>query len=340
MEALKRLTCRVKGQIGVCEFLWEMRVARLAECRLEQKAGYDQLTMPTQVTHAVLPLLAKLKKDGKSKETIKNNAKLLRHLEKHINLDAPEAVKEFIANKNVSNGYKKHLCLAYEKFCQHYKIKWEMPIYKPQPKMIRIPTREQIEMLIANARRTMSIKLMTSKETGLRPIELCNLKVRDIDLEQRLVYPTTAKHGASRRLKISTNLRERLKGHIAHHNLKPQDKLFRGDSQNYGKYYRQMRNNLADKLGKPELRTIRLYDFRHYFATMLYRKTRDILLVKQQLGHKKIENTLIYTQLINLNDDEWTCRTATNVKQSTALIEAGFEYVTEQDGLKLFRKLK
>jgi len=35
---------RVKGQIGVHEFLWETRVARLAKCRLEQKAGYGQHT--------------------------------------------------------------------------------------------------------------------------------------------------------------------------------------------------------------------------------------------------------------------------------------------------------
>jgi len=31
---------------------------------------------------------------------------------------------------------------------------------------------------------------------------------------------------------------------------------------------------------------------------MLYHKTRDILYVKQQLGHRNIENTMIYTQLI------------------------------------------
>ena len=281
-----------------------------------------------------------MKNDGNSKETIKNNAKLLRTLELHTDLSNPEAVKQYIASKNVSNSYKKHLGLAYEKFCQHYKIKWEIPSYKPQPKAIRVPTKEQIQILIANARRTMSIKLMLSAETGLRPVELCNLKVRDIDFDQRFIYPRTAKHGNPRKLKISTNLRERLKGHIAHYNLTPQDSLFKGDSENYGKYYRQMRNNLANKLGKPELRTIRLYDFRHYFATMLYAKTRDILLVMRQLGHKKIQNTLIYTQLINLQDDEWTCRTATNVKESTALIEAGFEYVTDQDGFKLFRKRK
>jgi integrase len=101
-----------------------------------------------------------------------------------------------------------------------------------------------------------------------------------------------------------------------------------------------MRSQLAKKLNDPTFKTIRLYDLRHYFATTLYAKTRDILLVKQQMGHKKIETTLIYTQLLNLNDDEWTCKGANNITDATALIEAGFEYVTEIDGTKLFKKRK
>jgi integrase len=101
-----------------------------------------------------------------------------------------------------------------------------------------------------------------------------------------------------------------------------------------------MRNSLAQKLNDPSLKTIRLYDFRHYYATTLYAKTRDILLVMKQMGHKQIRTTLIYTQLLNLNDDEWTCKTATNINEATQLIEAGFEYITEIDGTKLFRKRK
>jgi hypothetical protein len=73
---------------------------------------------------------------------------------------------------------------------------------------------------------------------------------------------------------------------------------------------------------------------------MLYAKTRDILYVKQQLGHTNINNTLIYTQLININEDEWTCKTATNVKDAIQLIENGFEYIQEIDGIKLYRKRK
>ena len=206
--------------------------------------------------------------------------------------------------------------------------------------MIRIPTTEQLEMFIARASPHLSLKLTLSKETGLRPKELCDLKTRDLDLEQHLVYPTTAKHGNPRKLKISTSLTTALQKYIHKKKLTPNKKLFKGDSDYYSKRFREMRNHLSDKLCKPELRTIRLYDFRHYFATMLYRRTRDILLVKQQMGHRRIETTLIYTQLIDPQDDEWTCKTATNVKESQQLIEAGFEYVTDQDGLKLYRKRK
>ena len=281
-----------------------------------------------------------MKNDGKAEVTIKFVDKALRRIDQLADLDNPDQVKQAIANLETSDSYKKNLCFAYNLYCDYYKITWEKPTYYQEPKTRRIPTTASLDMLIANSGRTMSVKLTLSKETGLRPIEVCNLKVKDLDLEQKIVYPTTAKHGAGRALKISHSLKEILQTHIDKRQLKQNDKLFKGDSANYGKYYRQMRNNLADKLGKPELRTIRLYDFRHYFATMLYAKTRLLLYVKQQLGHKKIETTLIYTQLLNLNDDEWTCKTATNIKQSTELIEAGFEYVTEQDGHKLFRKRK
>jgi hypothetical protein len=57
-------------------------------------------------------------------------------------------------------------------------------------------------------------------------------------------------------------------------------------------------------------------------------------------GHKNIKNTLIYTQLINFEDDEYIYKTVKSLKEATELIEAGFEYVTEMDGCKLFRKRK
>ena len=293
------------------------------------------------VTHAILNILIKLKNNAKSDHTIKFVDKSLTYINKHADLNQPEQVKQFIANLQTSNNYKKNLVFAYNQYCKYYKIQWNKPLYRQQPKAIRIPTKTQIEMLIANSGRVMTAKLTLSKETGLRPIELCNLKVKDIDTEQRTIYPTTAKNGAPRKLRISESLKAILQNHISTYDLNPNDKLFKGDSDNYGKHYRLHRNQLAERLHKPELKTIRLYDFRHYYATTLYAKTRDLLYVKQQLGHKKIETTLIYTQLLNTNDDEWTCKTATNNTEATQLIENGFQYIcTTPQNLMLFKKRK
>jgi len=49
---------------------------------------------------------------------------------------------------------------------------------------------------------------------------------------------------------------------------------------------------------------------------------------------------LKYTQLVTFENDDYVCKTAKNLKEATELIEAGFEYVTEIERYKLFRKRK
>jgi integrase len=175
-------------------------------------------------------------------------------------------------------------------------------------------------------------------ETGLRPVELCRLKVNDIDLEHRVVNPITAKKGNPRTLKISQQLTASINEWIIKNNLNLNDKLFKGNAEDYGKYYRAMRNKLAQDLKDPSIRTIRLYDFRHYFCSKQLNDTKDPYFVMLQMGHKKLETTQKYMHLMNLEEDEWTCKGATNIQEATALIEAGFQYVTEMDGTKLFKK--
>lgn len=73
---------------------------------------------------------------------------------------------------------------------------------------------------------------------------------------------------------------------------------------------------------------------------MEYHKTKNILHVMQLLGHKNIKNTLICTQLQNFQDNDYVCKAAKTLVEATQLIEAGFEYVTEMENVKLFRKRK
>jgi hypothetical protein len=101
-----------------------------------------------------------------------------------------------------------------------------------------------------------------------------------------------------------------------------------------------MRNRLADKLKDPTLKTIRLYDLRHYFCTKKLNDIGNPDTVMFLMGHTKLTTTQRYMHLLNLNDVEWACMGATTAKEATQLIEAGFQYVTTIEGIQLFRKRK
>jgi hypothetical protein len=73
---------------------------------------------------------------------------------------------------------------------------------------------------------------------------------------------------------------------------------------------------------------------------MLYHQTRNILLVKKLLGHKKIQNTMKYTQLIQFKDDEYEVTTASTPEEAKELGKAGFEKYDEFNGIHLYRKPK
>jgi hypothetical protein len=63
---------------------------------------------------------------------------------------------------------------------------------------------------------------------------------------------------------------------------------------------------------------------------------------KNKQKHKNKQNALIYTHLINFENDEFHTAVANNVEKACKLVEAGFEYVTGEygDGGKIFRKRK
>jgi hypothetical protein len=73
---------------------------------------------------------------------------------------------------------------------------------------------------------------------------------------------------------------------------------------------------------------------------MEYHKTKDILHVMQMLGHRNINNTLVYTRLIDFKEDDYIARIAHTEKEACQLIESGFEFVCDFSGNKLFRRRK
>ena len=58
------------------------------------------------------------------------------------------------------------------------------------------------------------------------------------------------------------------------------------------------------------------------------------------MGHRNIKNTLVYTHLIQFSSEEFISKVAGTIEEACNLIEAGFEYVTDMDNVKIFRKRK
>ena len=77
---------------------------------------------------------------------------------------------------------------------------------------------------------------------------------------------------------------------------------------------------------------------------MLYHETKDLIYVKEFLGHRKVETTLLYIQLAKAifkeTNDEFTVRVTKDPSEIQSLLEVGFQYICEKDGLLYFRKRK
>lgn len=71
-----------------------------------------------------------------------------------------------------------------------------------------------------------------------------------------------------------------------------------------------------------------------------YHKTKDILHVMKMLGHKNIQTTLIYTQLVSFEDDGFHSATAQTIEETKKLVETGFEYICTNNDTMLFKKRK
>jgi site-specific recombinase XerD len=107
--------------------------------------------------------------------------------------------------------------------------------------------------------------------------------------------------------------------------------------------YDQQKTALAKKLQNPRLKQIKFHTLRHFYATKEYSQTRNILHVKEMLGHRNINSTLVYTHLIP-NEEEaekYNHATAKTDIEAGELIDEAWTYVlTTPQGIMLFRKAK
>jgi len=312
------------------------------ETRTMEKAAGATLT-PLDFKGKLVEFTWFMRKEGYASSTIKCRREIIQTM---INrgmgpqLLNPDAIKSYIAKQSWDSGFKRNAVHAYTTFLAMHGKSWSPPHYKQTEKLPFIPLESEINQLITTTGKRMSIFLQGLKETGADPGELFALEWIDINPQTRnLTINHPVKGHNPRILRVSRDLIDRM-------NTLPktEDKVFRGKIESLRRNYQDQRKTAARKFNNPRFLKIKLITFRHWKGTWEYHKTKDVYHVKKLLGHKSLRSTEIY---INLEQavfddikDEYVVKVAATLDEASKLLEVGFEYVTDMDGKKLFRKPK
>ena len=137
--------------------------------------------------------------------------------------------------------------------------------------------------------------------TGIRLRELVNLDIDDVDLDAKHLR-VRAKGGVPQVKFLKSTLRSLLRAYLNERRCQGNGEcraLFlsnRGSRLSAG----QVANRVKHWLRKARIRKrISPHGLRHTFATHLYSRTGDILVVKRALGHRDLSTTEIYTHLVD-----------------------------------------
>ena len=117
--------------------------------------------------------------------------------------------------------------------------------------------------------------------TGLRVGSVCALKVSDVDLERGEIHVREAKRGQADRVFLGEEIREHLRRYMKGRTGKLFDLTPRHVSR------------LLKEYAGPDVSPHML---RHTFADRIYRKTRDVLVVKEALRHRSVTSTMVYAR--------------------------------------------
>ena len=305
----------------------------------QEPAQREGTSQAADVKGRIVQFLWHLERENRSKRTIDCYGKFLNILTRICaDLLDPDSVKEKVAKQTLWKENTKRMASAvYKSFAVFNGIPFTPPKYIINQKLPLIPTEQEIDSLIVASPKRLATILQLLKEIPIRIGEALALKWTDIDFEHNGIYVnTTEKNGKPRAFKISTKLVNMLNA------------LPRKNERVFGKttytfmetQFTNTRKRLATKPQNPRLIQIRLHTLRHWKATMEYHRTKDILYIMRMLGHKDIESTLVYTQLINFESDEYHSAVAQTVDEARKLLEGGFEYICQKDNFMLFRKRK
>jgi len=279
----------------------------MAETTAADQPKLAKSAQTVQTVNPVLkPLVTELKLRGSSPNTIKKylyvNQDFLEFSQKQPADVTQEDLKEYLAD--LLDEGQEHTSVALARsallfFYNELLKKGFMEIKTPKidKKLPIVLTKDEVRRLIEAATHEKSkllIKLLYA--SGLRISECLNLKIEDLEMEQRIAWVRHGKGGKDRMVILSQALVTELKHQFLKDGVSS-GLIIRGQDNGSmsPRNAQKIVTNAARLAGinKP----VTPHKLRHSFATHLREAGTDLRVIQELLGHASIQTTEIYTHV-------------------------------------------
>ena len=251
-------------------------------------------------------LQIELKISKNSEHTIKNylcaNREILNFLNKNPEQVTEEDIKFFLAEKfSKKSPMSTILFLSAIKYAYSNILRSDITknIKRPkrEKKIPEVLTKEEVQKLI-NSFPTKKSKLMGSLiyACGFRVSELINLKINDLNFEEKSGYIRQGKGKKDRFFNIPNFLQKKIERQAENQQKFNREYLFTGPK---GKLTDRNIQKIIRKAAQKAFikKKVHPHTLRHSFATHLLEDGINIRIIQELLGHSNLSTTQIYTHI-------------------------------------------
>lgn len=277
-------------------------------------AGFDELLSRFERTISVL---------GRSQSTFNCYSRHVAAMALHFGclpteLD-PEQVHEYLyllqqRSKTPSQTYFKHTVYGLRFLLKSEGLPYEflhLPGIKHEKKLPVVLSKEEM-MRLLRAPQLLKHKMLLGLlyGCGLRCIEVRGLRLRDLDFDRHMLHIVQSKGKKDRYVPLSKHLVRGLQAYIAAE--RPVEWLFNGQPSGHqgraggdfdSRYSQRGVNWVVKSAAKVAgiRKEISAHTLRHTYATHLLEDGLDIITLKELLGHERIETTMEYLHVCQLD---------------------------------------
>lgn len=247
-----------------------------------------------------------------SKSALQNYGRSIAKIANHFGADplhlGIEQINDYLytllKDSSPSKSYFRHtvygLKSLYRKFGQDAKA-LQMPPIKDPDTLPVVLSKAEVKKLLScteNLKHRVMIALLYS--SGLRMNEARTLKITDIDSDRMQIHVRMGKGRKDRYVVLSELLLKGLRDYFRKE--RPQIFLFNGHTSGKPMGERSIQwiiNEAVDRAGI--LKQATCHTLRHSFATHLLENGVDLFSIKEQLGHARIDTTLVYLHIAQIS---------------------------------------